>query len=106
MARREPLQTLLEEIHTAANGNDNVYFQPPENFKMEYPCIRYSRDNAYRASADNHGYIYSPRYQLILISRDPDNPVVEKIARLPLANALRSYEANGLHHDIFQLYFS
>ena len=93
----------LHEILVAAQGSNNVYFQPKENVVMEYPCITYGRDNAYRAAADNHGYIYKARYLVTLISRDPDNPVVETVARLPLVSALRSFVADGLNHDVFEL---
>lgn len=99
--RRYSLQAILEELL----GNDQVYFQPPENVSMQYPCIVYNRDNAHRSSADNHGYLYVPRYLVTLISRDPDNPAVEAVARLPQVSALRSFLADGLTHDVFELYY-
>ena len=33
----------LHEILVGILGNENVYFQPPANLVMQYPCIRYER---------------------------------------------------------------
>lgn len=94
-------QTLLEEIL----GSRNVYFQPPENVVMQYPCIVYSRDGAFRIFADNTGYRRVPRWQVTVIDRDPDNPAVEKLGLMPLcSDVIRSFVTDGLHHDVFELY--
>ena len=37
MSKRIDLGNKLKEIL----GSSNVYFQPPDNLKMVYPCIRY-----------------------------------------------------------------
>jgi len=42
MAPRLELQEVLESLL----GSRNVYFQPPLNLKMNYPCIIYKRDDA------------------------------------------------------------
>ncbi len=47
MAPRLQLQSLLSEI------TENVYFQPPNNVQMQYPCIVYMRDGSYVKFADN-----------------------------------------------------
>lgn len=103
MDRRESLQTLLEEL--SGYPTNRVYFQPPTNTQINYPCVVYSRDNAFRASADNHGYLFTTRYQVTLISRDSDNPIFEKLGRLPKTTPLRSFVVEGLYHDVFQLYY-
>ena len=57
MKTRMDLQKLLEEtIGKRKDGVQNVYFQPPENLKMVYPCIRYSRDTINNEFADNIVY--------------------------------------------------
>jgi len=101
VGRRLELQSLLEQIL----GSENVYFQPKENVLMEYPCIVYSRDGAWRNSADNAGYRRVQRYQVTLIDRDPENPAVEKLGLLPLCSDARSFVADGLNHDVFELYY-
>ena len=41
MDSRPNLQAKLEEIL----GNKNVYFQPPESLKLNFPAIVYKRSN-------------------------------------------------------------
>lgn len=101
-------QQLREELHdtlAALLGDTNrVYFQPNENTLMEYPCITYERDNGYRAPANNLGYIIKQRYLVKLISRDPDNPILDDVMRLPLTSYSRGYVADGLTHDALVIY--
>lgn len=101
MDRRLELQELLEELL----GSPNVYFQPPSNVQMAYPCFVYHRDYQDTDYADNGPYRRKWRYLLTYITRDPDDPVREKIADLPLCRFSRHYTANNLNHDAFNLYF-
>ena len=48
--KRTDLHEILKEIL----GSDNVYFQPPESYKMEYPCIVYERSALTTRFADNN----------------------------------------------------
>ena len=81
-------------------GSSNVYFQPPENLKMRYPCIRYSLYDI----QNGHAYLSNNAYQLILIDPDPDNPYVNKIKDLPLCSFDRYYAADNLNHYVFTIY--
>ncbi len=98
---RLDVQTLLED--TA--GNTNVYFQPPSNVQMVYPCIVYQRDYATTRSADNIPYLYVQRYMVTVIDRDPDSPIHSRVAALPQCLYVRGYAVGGLNHDVFKLYF-
>lgn len=99
--RRVELQSLLEEIL----GSENVYFQPPENLKMQYDCIRYSRDKIDTDFADNHPYKLYDRYQVIAIYKNPDSELPRKLAALPMCTHNRCYTADNLNHDVFTLYY-
>ena len=101
MDRRLELQTKLEELL----GNKNVYYQAPESLKMEYPAIRYSRDDIESKKADNINYTKNNRYELIVIDRRPDNKVIEKILDLPYSTFDRHYVSDNLHHDVLSIYF-
>lgn len=98
---REQLQALLE---SAAGGNA-VYFQPPTNVQMTYPCIVYERDNADTKFADNVPYNVKKRYTIKVIDTNADSPIWEKVAALPMARHDRHYTAGNLHHDVFNIYF-
>lgn len=99
--KREELQSLLETLL----GSRNVYFQPPENLSMVYPCIVYHRDDANTRFANNLPYKYDKRYQVMVIDRDPNSAIPDKVARLPMCTFNRFYTASNLNHDVFNLYF-
>ena len=101
MSTRLDLHARLIEIL----GSSNVYFQPPTNLVMAYPCIVYHRDYSDNDYADNGPYRRQWRYLVTLITRDPDDAVREAIADLPLCRFSRFYTANNLNHDAFNLYF-
>ena len=101
MAPRTELQTLLEQVL----GSGNVYFQPPNNITIAYPCIVYKRSRIESEFADNEPYGHQKRYTVTVISRDPDNAVVDQIAALPKCSHDRFFTADNLNHDVFTLYF-
>jgi hypothetical protein len=99
MAPRAQLQALLEAIVS------HVYFQPPDDVGMVYPAIVYERARANTAHANNRPYIVTKQYQLTLITEDPDDVAFDKIAALSSCVHERNFPANGLNHDVFNLYF-
>lgn len=101
MSRRLQLQAKLEELL----GSRNVYYQPPESVKMEYPAIRYSKSNISSRYADDIKYSNLTRYEVIVIDKRPDNEVIEKILELPYSSFDRHYASNNLNHDSITLYF-
>ena len=101
MEHRTELQSLLEELL----GSGNVYYQPPESIKMSYPAIRYSRTNFQSTFANNKGYTHKPCYELIVIDKKPDNPIINKLLDLPYCSFDRHYVSDNLNHDVFTLYF-
>jgi len=98
--RRKEFQDLLE----AALSGPNVYFEPPPDAIMDYPCIVYERDNASMKSADNVPYMFTQRYQVTLIDRNPDSVVLSKLAAFPLSSFSRHFATSGLNHDVFVIY--
>jgi hypothetical protein len=101
MGQRLQLHNLLRGIL----GSDSVYFQPPNNIQMQYPCIVYQRDDAETAYADNNTYRLVTRYQVTVIDRNPDSLVPSKVAELPMCTFNRYFAANNLNHDVYNLYF-
>lgn len=101
MASRLQLQTLLEEIL----GSNNIYYQPPETIRMQYPAIVYSLNSIDNNNADDAPYIQSRSYEIILIERDPDSETINKLSRLPMCRFNRHYKADNLNHYVFTLYY-
>lgn len=101
MAPRLQLQELLE----FTLGSTNVYFQPPANVQMVYPCIVYNRDRVDTVFADNDQYRFNKRYQVTVIDRNPDSDIPDRVAKLPLCSHSRFFTADNLNHDVFNIYF-
>lgn len=72
---------------------------------MEYPAIVYSRDQADSVSADDITYRFTKQYQVILVSRNPDDDKMDKLLAQPMCRHERFYVADNLNHDVFTIYF-
>lgn len=86
-------------------GSPNVYFQPPQTTIMKYPAIVYARSAGSTQFASNYPYAHAKRYAVTLIDKDPDNPVVEKLAAYPMCLYDRHYVVGNLNHDVYNIYF-
>lgn len=95
----------LHEILCYNIGSRNVYFQAPENFTMNYPCIRYRLADAKVAHADNKKYEKMKAYEVILITDDPDDWRWNCIFDLPYCFFERHYISDGLNHYVFTIYY-
>lgn len=98
---RLTLQTKLEDLL----GSNHVYYQPPENLKMEYPAIRYSKSDEEDIYANNIKYLSMSVYDLVVIDKKPDNPVIKKLLELPYSEFDRHYVADGLNHDVIRIFY-
>ena len=101
MGQRTDLHAILVNIL----GSKFVYFQPPENLKMKYPCIVYQRVTGDTQFADNIPYIIKKRYQITVIDSNPDSPIPDKVAQLPYCVFDRHFTSGNLNHDVYNLYF-
>ena len=85
---------------------NKVYYEPPETASMVYPCIVYYKDYIKTEKANDFNYIKLNRYQLTVIDRNADNPVIREILdRFRSSSYDRHYIADGLHHDVITLYY-
>ena len=99
MAPRLQLHQLLETFA------ENVYFQPPLNIQLKYPCIIYKRSYEQVEFADDKPYSRTKRYLVTVIDRDPDSEIPDKVADLPMTLFNRFFTADNLNHDVFYVYF-
>lgn len=96
----------LHEELCSILGSRHAYFQPPESVKLSYPCIIYGRNNADTKHADNVPYLYRKQYELTIITKDPDDPLVDAVAtHFQSIRFNRHYTADNLNHDVFLLYW-
>ena len=97
------LQAALQEL---MGESVKVYFQPPENFKLSYPCVVFDRTTALMNYADNKPYQVTKRYTVTLISKTADNEeLLDKLLKFPMATYDRQFINDNLVHDVFSIYF-
>ena len=104
--RRLELDKKLRAILQEEIGKVNIYFQPPEGFKLTYPCIVYQKDTADHMFADNKVYQFTQAYQLTYMDKNPDNTVVERILKeFKWAKYGRNFKADNINHDVIIIFY-
>lgn len=101
MGKRLELQARLENLL----GSRQVYFQPPSTRHMDYPAIIYRRDPGDTKWADDVPYAYHRKYVLVLVYKDPDTDLIDKLRLQPWCRHVSHYVADNLYHDVFELYY-
>jgi len=99
MGQRLSLQALLKTL------TDTVYFDPPAEDRMTFPCIVYEIDEEYVDYADNNPYNLTLGYQVTVIAEDPDTDIRGKLSLLPMSKLLRHFVSDGLHHYVYKTFF-
>ena len=99
---RSQLQEILDSLLPEGR---RAYFQPPDNLKMDYPCIVYKVSDRKIDHADNSPYAHRRRYQITVIDPDPDSDIPDKVEALPTASFDRNYAAENLNHDVYNIFF-
>ena len=104
--KRLKLQKLLEDIMVASGLAKNVYFQPPTNLQMKYPCIVYHRQYIDGVPADNINYLINRQYRVIYVDRSPvSDEVVDRLMELPNCKYMSHSVVDNLNQDAFEIYY-
>lgn len=99
--KRLALQAILETIV----GKSHVYFQPPYNVQLSYPCIIYNRVGGRQIKADNKTYNFLTQYEVTYITMDPDEFIFKELSSaLTYCTFNRHYVADRLHHNVYTVY--
>jgi hypothetical protein len=101
LARRLAFHDVLIDVL----GSNYVYFQPPPDRQLQYPCIVYERDSQSVKRSDNLTYNLRQRYQVTYIDQNPDGDPIDALSELPLSAFSRHFVTSGLNHDVFSIYY-
>lgn len=104
MTKAERRRVKISKMLHNALGSDNVYFDPPESIKMNYPAIVYTRAKINTKSADNRKFYIYDRFEVTFIRKDPDSEVLDNLLEMPFTEHLRNYKSTDLYHDVFTVY--
>lgn len=104
--KRLKLQKILEDIMESSGLGKNVYFQPPTNLQMKYPCIVYHRQYLDGVPADNINYLINRQYRVIYVDRSPvSDEVVDRLMELPNCKYMSHSVVDNLNQDAFEIYY-
>lgn len=95
---RIDLHKILVEL--GSENDFKVYFSPPANIQLHYPCLIYTRSNPRTQKADNISYFKFDAYDLVFVTKDPDSIIPDKIVdKLRYATINRApYVSDGFYH--------
>lgn len=94
---------LLHLLRQAVQHN-RVYFQPPENLKIEYPAIVFHLSKIEVDRASDVPYKGAKEYSVILITKDPEPDVIDEILKIPYSSLDTTYISDGMNHFVFTIY--
>jgi len=100
MNSRLELHNMLLKI-----GGPNVYYQSPSNLSMKYPCIKYSINKIENEHANDLVYQQNRSYSVIVMSKDADDVIVDKMSKLIMCSFDRRYINDNIYHTVFNLYY-
>ena len=101
MAQPLDLKPILEDCL----GSSLVYFEPPPNFAMQYPCIIYQLADIKSSFADNTVFNIEHRYSVTVIDANPLSEIPDRVAHLPKCVFDRPFVSDNLHHYVFNIFF-
>lgn len=108
MGQQVDRRRLLQEGLELFLGSKNVYFQPPPNVMLKYPCFIYNRTSPFTMQADDTIYILRGHYSLTYIDPDVERcmDMQEKLLNFfDHISVERSFVSDNLNHDVYNLYY-
>lgn len=85
---------------------DYVYFQPPSDIKLIYPCIIYNKSGRDTLFANNEAYSQNTLYDVTIIYRDPDSQLPDLImSNFEYCSILTEHIIDNLYHSVLRLYY-
>lgn len=96
----------LHEEFCSFLGSRNVYFQPPESKRLEFPCVVYELDQIDLMQADDRNYVGQRKYVVTYIYYAPDSPLVDRfLMHFPKSRHDRHFTSDNLNHDVYEVYW-
>lgn len=103
--RRSELDKCLRSIVKQRCGSENVYYQPPANLQMKYPCIRYELNKLRNLHANDKVYRQTVHYTITVIDPKPDSEMTAAVSLLEKSTHDRHFVSDNLYHDVFSVWY-
>lgn len=96
------LQRILVEL--GGGKAKDVYYQPPESVKMEYPAIVYELGRIDPTSANNNYIHKKTQYQITFITKNPDSQLIDAfLDQIQFCSFSRSFKSENLNHYVYNV---
>lgn len=84
----------------------NVYFQPPSNMQMVYPCIVYNKTDKSKSLANDGIYLSKQGYKVTVVDRNPDSVIADDVEKhFQHCSVDQYYTVDNLNHVTLSLYY-
>lgn len=84
----------------------NVYFQPPSNIMMSYPCIVYNKTDKMNLYGSDVIHFSKQEYRVTVIDKNPDTVIPDMIERnFQYCGVDQYYTIDNLNHTVLLLYY-
>ena len=104
----EQNRLFLHSLLQSAFPDVTIYYRPPGNILLEYPCIVYEKKAAEPSFSNMTTYVIGTRYQLSFLSKLPgySNTQLMYVAlhgQGLVVTSNDSYESDDIVHDVFNV---
>lgn len=86
-----------------------LYYDPPSETLMSYPCIRVTHDDLNIIHANNKKYSMMMSYTLTYLNEESVDvgldSITSKIINLEYCTFNRHYVSDNIHHYVFKIYY-
>ena len=102
----DPFNFEVDDVPSAIEreAGNHVYFQPPETFKMVYPCIVYEMARDDLLHADDMAYRRKKAYTVTVIDKNPDSELPDVIGDVFNTPMNRHFTLDNLHHFVYTIF--
>lgn len=111
LSRRELLDIRLQKVlgtydeTKPMNPDSRVYFQPPSNLQLKYPCFVYHYENSTPMLADNTVHRFTDRYQVSYLTKKALDTTYVKLLEDPLVSYSSRYVSENIYHNVMSVYY-
>jgi len=83
-----------------------VYYQPPANIQMVYPCIVYNKTGKIHKFGNDRIYMWTQEYQITVIEKNPDSGIADNMeAHFQYCKIEQNFSSDNLNHTTLKLYY-
>lgn len=103
MSKRMHIQDLLEKAVTKLGESYKIIYNPNSSSKLTYPCILYRRHGIHKRHADNKRYYSHETYQLTIIDKRVDSPIIDVLLDNPHCRYQHEFIVDNMNHTILEI---